>query len=360
MARRAKGEGYKGMKTIGKYEYFYVEKTIGETKFTGYSTTSYKDATKKMNQNIANAPTGDIVYLREFFSKWLEYKKSRIKIRTWENYDMDVRNHLLDGVGNLKIHSIKTKDLNAFYDKKTKEGCSAFLVNKLHVMLYNIFEYAKRNEIISNNPASNCELPKIIKKEMNIMSQEEMNRLLECAKGTRMYLPIRLVLATGIRRNELLALQGKDIEDGVITIARAVVSVRKQGKTKGYIKFGSTKNNKTRTITLPKSITDSLKELGKSRDELLFPSRVGKIWYPESLERSFDDVRTKADLKHIRFHDLRHTHISHMIANGADIADVSRRAGHSSLTVTMNTYTHAIQSRESRNAEVVLSFLPPE
>jgi len=356
MARRRKGEGTQYKTTINKKMYFAVEKTIDGKKHTAYSRKSYKEAADKLKAKLQNTSNESKLTVEYLFKEWLAFKLNKVKTRTYENYAMYVKNRIVPSLGEILLTKLTTHDLEEFYDDLVNDNVNPMTVQGLHGYIYNAIEYGIKREWLTNNVAQRCELPKGKPPNIYVLSEDEIKTLLESAQGTRMYLPILLTLASGVRKGELLGLMGKDVGSNSITISRSLGPIRRNGDVKSRLELGSTKNEAIRTIPLPTEIIEQLPKVDKN--EMLFPSANGHLWFPSSFSVEFKAIKLKANLGDVRFHDLRHTHASHMLANGVDIVTVAQRLGHKNIRTTLNTYAHVIQKAQLEAANKIATFLP--
>ncbi|RUU86277.1 site-specific integrase, partial [Mesorhizobium sp. M7A.T.Ca.TU.009.01.3.1] len=237
----------------------------------------------------------------------------------------------------------------------------------LHLALARAFE----DEKISRNVASGRKLPKADHVEIQILQQGQIAPLLEAIKGHWLS-PISIVaVGTGMRQGEIMGLQWADIDldKGSLRVERSLEETKATG-----LRFKAPKSkNGIRTISLPTSVIDALKAhrkrqleqrialgLGKpGKNALVFcgpegeaiaPSRVSGQW-----RDAIDRFRSKpeATLPKIRFHDLRHTHASALIASGLDVVAISRRLGHASPVVTLSVYAHLFKRSDEGAAAAI-------
>jgi integrase len=203
--------------------------------------------------------------------------------------------------------------------------------------------------------------------ERRALDSEEIATLLEAARGTRVEVPIRIALATGLRQGELLALRWDDVDldGGTVLVERSAAYIPGEG-----VKFGRTKTrNARRTIELSAATVAMLRRhridqrqrrlsLGPTWQEngLVFPSTVGTPWTPRNLYRDYKKVVVAsgiADPDTVDFHALRHTAATQWIRAGADIHVVSRRLGHASAAFTISVYGHLLRGMQRTAAEAL-------
>ena len=230
-------------------------------------------------------------------------------------------------------------------------------INKAVGLLGSIFRYACKHEWINRNPAEYVEKLKVPVSlysdalDSNVLAPSEIVRLLDAAEPSRWSkdgktyinnyrLLIKTAVFTGIRSGELRGLQWGDIDWNSATI-----HVRRSWK-EGAFHQPKTQAS-LRRIDIPQFLITELREwrlaCPKGEYDLVFPNLAGRpMSNTNLLQRGFYPALRRAGLRKIRFHDLRHTFASLLIANGEDIVRVSRLLGHSSPTVTMNVYAHML------------------
>ena len=205
--------------------------------------------------------------------------------------------------------------------------------------------------MIRTNPADGCKLPPKKGWEMEILTPEEMQRLLIQAKEEGFYEMFLLALSTGMRRGELLALQWDDINftTGEVKISRQVQSV----KGKLHISQPKTKSS-VRSIILPPALLEVLREYRQSvNSRWLFPSPVKEDVPrdPTSCRKRLSKILEHAGCKHVRFHDLRHTFATHAIQYGMDVKTLAATIGHASVETTLNIYSHVTDEMQKNAAQ---------
>ena len=256
---------------------------------------------------------------------------------------------------------------------QTKPGIRT--INKSLTLMVMIFNYAARHRWVDHNPAEHVEKLKApVSAESalldnNILSPQEITRLLNAAEPARLgkdgmqrsnnyQLVIKFAIFTGVRSGELRGLQWGDVDwrSNQVHIRRAW-------------KEGQFQQPKTRTsvrrIDLPKVLVDELREwkLGcpKGEHDLVFPNTAGKPMSSTNLlQRGFYPALRRAGLRQVRFHDLRHTFASLLIANGEDIVRVSRLLGHASPAITLKVYSHMLPKEHYGSADRLANLIFPE
>ena len=348
---RRKGEGSKYKRTINGKTLFVYEVTQNGKKITGYSSKSYAEAYRKLTSKLEYSIKGDKVLVKDLIVRWLAYKKGKVKHQTLRAYQSDIDNHIVPEFGEEYIHQITTEDLDRFYVSLSLAPAS---VKRIHLIMKMLFQFAIKYEHASSNSTDDAETPMIERPPIKVLTKEECIHLLKLAKNTSIYLPVRIALETGMRLGEVLALKYEDITGNEICVSRTVITRKIGGKD--VLDFNTTKNGSSRIIDITPELVSEIKKDNTKRG-LIFTSPRAKtnnnIWTPRSFRAAWISLRDKAGFPDLKFHDLRHTHISHLLHKGVSLPVVSQRAGHRDPTVTLNIYSHVINRS---NVSTVMSF----
>ena len=185
---------------------------------------------------------------------------------------------------------------------------------------------------------------------MTALSEEQTAALLSTAKGSRQHLPILLAVSTGLRRGEILGLHWTDVdlEQGSLTVRQCLQ------RTRGGLSFVPPKTQRSRrTVALPAFAVERLVQYrGDQAEEILrlgpayqdndlvIAREDGSPWSPDAFSKAFRALARKADLLHLTFHCLRHTHASQLCKAGVHVKVISERLGHSTVGITLDLYSH--------------------
>ena len=214
-------------------------------------------------------------------------------------------------------------------------------------------EKAVADGIIRINPAIGCKLPPKKAKEMQVLTREEMQRFMAQAKADGYFELFLLELCTGMRRGEIVALQWDDLnmQTGELHICRQATTVH------GNIHICAPKTKSSiRTVILPPDIVKILAEYKKRiNSRWMFPSPVKEDapYHPSAIRKVLDRTLERAECKHVRFHDLRHTFATTALANGMDVKTLSAIIGHISSETTLNIYTHITDNMQRSAANKI-------
>ena len=305
------------------------------------------------------------------FGDWLKfwyntYCKPGIRESTMATYEYRINLHILPALGHIQLNKLTENDLQQFYTNLKKSGrlqrsdvdgpgLSDRMVRSCHATCRAALEKAKEMHLISRNPAIGRKLPPKKAREMQVLTPEEIQRFLIQAKENGFYEMFLLELCSGMRRGELLALEWRDLnfKTGELRIDKQVTVVNH----KVVCTRPKTKES-MRTIVLPQSLVEVLKEYKKTIDsKLMFPSPMkGGDEYrnPSSIGNTMKIILERANCKRVRFHDLRHTFATMALENGMDIKTLSSVIGHKSSATTLDIYAHttdAMQHNAAANIE---------
>jgi integrase len=343
-----------GRDVNGKRKYF--NKTIHGTK---------KDVQKFLTAKTREKDLGIFVEpasitLNEYLNRWLEeIAKPRIRASTFSSYESILKNYVRGKLGLKRLSDVQSHEVQKLYNNMTKQGLSSRTIRYTHVVLSSAMKQAIKWKMLNQNPCELCALPRLEKTEMKFLSPKETIRFLEAGKGTKHFIVFLLAIESGMRPEEYLSLQWKDIdfEQKVLTVRRAVVWKRKGG---GF-SFTEPKTKKSRrSIPISNSVLHTLKthrrrqleeriKLGADYQnlDLVFASEAGTPIQPKNLiDRYFKPLLEKAGLPNIRLYDLRHTTASLLLSAGENPKVVSERLGHASIVLTLDTYSHVLPTMQ--------------
>jgi len=315
---------------------------------------------------------GSQIVLSKYFDHWLEAAaKPRLSERTFADYEDLARRYIRPFMGNKKLSDVRPLDIQALYSSMQERGLSARTVRYTHAVLTSAFKQAVKWGMLIRNPASMADLPRLSRKEMNALSPDEAARFLWAAREDRWGLIFTLALATGMRPEEYLGLQWKDInfDLGLVTVQRTLCWRRRGG---GWY-FGEPKTTRSRrNIPLPFSVVRDLREHKRRQAEerlkagakyqtldIVFATNEGGPLSPQNLfRRHFRPIMRKAGLSEaIRMYDLRHSCATLLLAAQENPKVVSERLGHASITLTLDTYSHVLPSMQKAATEKLEDML---
>jgi len=305
--------------------------------------------------------------VQQWLSKWIETVRTEISPKSHERYAEIVENFLSPELGHLPIAKFSPVDIQTAYNKwaangrrdRKPGGLSPRTRRHIHRILRTALARAVEQQIIARNPADvfRKRLPKIERRDPITLSAEQAVRLLAAIKHTRTYWPALIALSTGMRRGETLGVRWKNV-DLEREILRVVESLE---QTKSGLRFKAPKTEKMRAITLPAFAVEELRRLKtKQAEELLMlgirqsaqtlvcGQADGKPLQPRSLTHEFTRLVARLkDLPRVRFHDLRHSHATQLLLDGVHPKIVQERLGHSTITTTLDLYSHVTDTMQT-------------
>ena len=278
-------------------------------------------------------------------AEWIEYKKTRVRITTWSMYEGHLRHHFAE-LNEKRIDRISTATVEGFITAKQAAGVSLPLIKKLMVTLGQVMGYAVRHKMVSHNPVRDAERPRATgtlgeKHEMKILEPKQIKAFIEVDPDQKYRTLLLTAIMTGDRQGELWGLNWSDLDLG-----RKQLHIRRtfthgqyfEPKTKGSIRKIDV------APVLAKELASWKLASGGRGDDLIFPSRDGTPMICHNMKnRHFFPALKAAGIAAIRFHDLRHTFASLLLAQGESIKYVQVQMGHSSPTVTLNVYAHLLK-----------------
>ena len=301
---------------------------------------------------------GSNTTLQEYLENWLEnVHKPTIRLSTYLNYRKLLKNYLVPGLGKVKIHRLTPQQVQGFYSQKMSEGLAPKTVNNIHGVLHKSLDNAVKWNILPRNVCDAVTPPRIPRKEKNVLTKQQAHTLLEEVKAHRLEALLTLAITTGMREGELLALHWQDInfEDHSLQVKRAVSYF----KVYGYVESEPKTAKSRRTIKLPVFVVDILIRHKVQQEEqrrqvgsawidkgLLFTNAQGYYFSSSTLRKVFRRFLVSIGLPHMRFHDLRHSAATILLAMKVHPKVVQEILGHSQITMTLDVYSHALPSMQ--------------
>lgn len=288
---------------------------------------------------------------------WLNSILINIKKSTADTYLTIIDNHIVPIMGSISVSMITTEFLNKFTTEKITGGrldktggLSAKTVQNIVGVLKSAFKYAEKIYGIKN-PAAFVTVPKAEKKEIEVLTDEEIAAIRKYCANHPDYFEIvyELCLSAGIRIGELCALQLEDIdfEEGILTIRKTVQRIKNnnassENKTEVVITSPKTENS-TRKIPLPDVLLEKLKDFtaSKQNSDYIFSADGKKPFDVRTIQKKFASVLKKCGIRNVKFHILRHTFATKWANSSFDIKGLSEILGHSNVKITLSLYVHS-------------------
>ena len=303
------------------------------------------------------------------FGAWLDHWyqrecKPHIRPKTQADYENRIYQHVIPELGAIPLAKLTAADLQQFYNRLKEggrllrveqygPGLSDRMVKSCHVTCRVALDQAVAQGLILKNPALSCKAPVTRPKEMQVLTGEEIQRLLIQAKEDGCFELLLLELSTGLRRGEILALWWDDLDfrTGTLRVERQVQRI--QGKL--VVSQPKTRAS-SRSILLPAPILKILEQYRQNVDSRwMFPSpkKEDSPRDPAAVRKKLSAVLKRAGCPAARFHDLRHTFATSALEHGMDVKTLSTVIGHVSSTTTLNVYAHVTDEMRQKAADKI-------
>ncbi len=344
------------------------------------------DAEKRLAELLHEQANGTLIKpgkltCAEYLDQWLRDYRPKIAPNTAQTYEFFIERHIKPAIGQIPLTSLTPAHLQRLYSDKLsagrkdgKGGLSGRSVRYIHVTLHRALKSAVRLGILSRNVADNVDVPRIERHEMRTMTEDDILTFLESAKTGPYYVLYFLALFSGLRRSELLGLRWTDID---LLGCQLSVTRTLHRLNNGEVIFKEPKTQKSRRlVALSPATVQVLRDHKASQeterllagkllkeDDLVFAQPDGKPLKPDTVSHAFAALARRLGLQGISLHSARHTHATLLLKKNTHPAIVMQRLGHSSITVTINTYSHvmpSLQKSAAKDFDDLVSMPPNE
>lgn len=371
----------KSAKTKSGYRYYPVVfmgfDINGKKKYKwhpGHDTkTAAQTALNKILHDLDNGtyvePSKEKLY--QFMHRWLESRKKSLRYKTYTRYEQLIRNQINPHIGNVRLSDLRAPHLEELYAKLSggPDSLSNRSILHVHRLLHTALERAVAWDLITRNVADNVDAPKAKQYEAQIWSPDQALFFLNETERSepRYWIAFALAILTGLRQEEILGLKWSDVdwEHEIMQISRSMNYRKLTPEGKRVPVFEDVKTHRSkRPIQLSSVTIDVLKqhrswqvqerlrcENGYNSRDMIVAGPTGEPMNQDTLRHAWQRALRNTKVPRIRFHDLRHTHSSLMMALGADLKSMQERMGHATPQILLNTYTHTLPGQQRRNAE---------
>lgn len=298
------------------------------------------------------SPQNDMLFA-DYMEQWLSVVKSSIAVATFASYSNMVKKIISPYFRKkgITLKELTAKDIQDFYLKEL-ERVSACSVIHYHANIHKALKYAVKLDLINSNPADKVERPKKERFMASFYDAEEINRLFEVSKGTKLEIPILFGAFYGLRRSEAIGLKWDaiDFEHDAITIRHTVTSVNIDGKSLIVAQDTTKTKSSMRTLPLVPFVRERLLALAEEQKEnrrlcgrsynhdydgYICVNEIGDLIKPGYVTARFSELLDEHGLRRIRFHDLRHSCASLMLSNGVPMKQIQEWLGHSDFSIVL-------------------------
>lgn len=313
----------------------------------------------------------DTVTIVDLMRRWIDTKRGEIRENTMIAYEYQIE-HIIQYFSDypVLVSELDVSDLNRFYQFESREGLSGKTIREHHANIKQALDYAVELKLIQTNPADVAKLPKKERYQASFLSLEETQSLLQSVKGCTLEVPVYLAVHFGLRRSEALGLKWSaiDFKNKLLRIDHTTVLI---GSRMTDVNKTKTETSK-RVLPLSNELLAYLKSVRRRQAEnrMLYGADYdvsgldfvcvrddGKRIKPSYVSQSFNKFLKRNNLRHIRYHDLRHSCASLLISMGYQLKDVQDWLGHADISTTANIYGHVDISRKQEMSSGLASAL---
>ena len=312
--------------------------------------------------------------VNEWLDIWLKDYQIGVKDSTAYLYERQAKLYLWPALGNIPLETLKAHTVQRLYNSLSQEhdgqpALSAKSIKNIHGVLHKALKQAVLIGYLRTNPTEACILPRIIRKEMHPLEEDQVAVFLREVQGHPHEYLYKIALFTGLREGEVLGLGWEhiDFQAGTLTVKR---QLRREQKKGGEYYFSPPKNNKSRCLTLAPSVIQLFRlqkleqnsmrmEAGDAWEEhgLIFTNQTGGYLSYRTVYDRFKRIVRNIGAPATRFHDLRHTFAVASIKSGDDIKTVQENLGHATAAFTLDVYGHVTKQMKQDSAARMEQFI---
>ncbi|WP_312806654.1 site-specific integrase [Agrobacterium cavarae] len=307
--------------------------------------------------------------VRDYFIRWLKHEKANVSPKTHQRYEELLLKNVAPVIGSITLNKLTAARIDGAWGhllengrRDGKGGLSPRTVHHCRRVMLTAMDQAVKWDMLKRNPVALTRPPKVEKQQMEAFDAPQTAIMLDDFRENRVFVPALLASLCGLRRGEILALRWKDID-----LTGATIAVRQSAEQVGtVVRYKETKSGKSRVVALSSSVIEELKRhrIAQAEEQLKIGIRPdensfvvaqvdGSPLKPVSLTHEWTRLLAKTSLPKIRFHDLRHSHATQLLAAGVHPKIASERLGHSTIGITLDLYSHVMPGMQANAAEQV-------
>lgn len=310
-----------------------------------------------------NVTSASAIKLSVWMDNWLTNYLPNIEATTRAGYKEKIETYINPYLGNTPLKALKTDNIQAWINMLNQRGLGPKTIRNAYNNLNAALKKAVVLRMLPYNPCEGTALPKLKRYQAKVYNSQDIQKALKATYGTTMFLPVVLASLVGLRRGEVCALKWENIDFAAEKIH--VCENRVHGE-KEVIEKAPKSEAGNRTIPMSKEVVNILSaaklqyyndaaEYGPGFRDLgyVFHNENGTPYHPDSLTAKWRRFLQRSNLPYIRFHDLRHSNATVLIAAGVNPKVVQQWLGHSDISITLNTYTHVLPSMEQEAVDAL-------
>lgn len=369
MSRRGQGEGSIRLRADGRWE---AQLSLGYAHGKRQRKSLFGKTRKEVQDRLADAVRdrrrGKPVTTKSqttatFLTGWLETVKPKLRPMTYRSYEARVNQHMIPTLGRVPVQQLKPQDVQALLNEKAATQLSPSTVRGIRAVLRAALQQGVKWQQLDYNAAALADPPRVPRQRRPWLTPEQAKIFLDAVAEDRLEALYRVAVSLGLRQGEALGLQwdAVDLDHGQLTVSRALQRVN------GHLELVEPKTIKSsRPMTLPVAVTEALHQhrarqveerlaAGSKWQEqgFVFTTPLGTPLEGTKVTKDFQKVLAKAGLPQMRFHDLRHSCASLMLAQGVAPRVVMEWLGHSQISITLDLYSHVLPSLLQDAADAV-------
>jgi integrase len=318
-------------------------------------------------------PTDERTSVATFMTAWLQDARRSLRPTTYVSYEGHVRLHIVPRLGRLRLTQLQPQHVRVLLEAVQASGRSARTAQLTHAVLRRALGQAARDGLVARNVAALVQGPRVRRDEVRPFDPQEARAFLAAVQGDRLEALYTVAIALGLRQGEALGLTWDDVdlEAGRLSVRgslqRVPTLLREDDAGRGsrYRLVEPKTARSRRTLVLPRIVVDALREHRKRQLEerlwagsrwsavwdLVFTTTIGTPLDARNVSHAFTALLARAGLRRIRFHDLRHSAATLMLAQGVPARVIMETLGHSQIGMTMNLYAHVIPTLQQEAAD---------
>lgn len=320
---------------------------------------------RKLKDARAERATGRTPTVATWGERWLALVAQRVRPSTLNVYRVAIRRHVIPTLGRIELGRLRPSDVEGMTSRMIAAGSAASTAALARRVLVICLTDAARDGLIARNVAQLARAPRTAEPVRRALSGDEVRSFLAAVGDDPLGPLVALGIATGLRRGELLALRWSDVDEaaGTLTVARSL----SRAAGAGYAIADPKSRRAHRTIALPALARDALRRQAEAqardreaagtawqdRAVYVFTDPIGRLLHPESVTSAWRALVARTGIGHLRLHDLRHTAATLSLSAGIPVQDVADMLGHSSASITLDVYSHAVAEGPRRVADAM-------